>query len=309
MNTPSIIYLDQNKWIDLARAQKKPDQFPQIYEVLERLVSGVDSKRLLLPLTSTNIYETHKIYCPEQRHDLARLQATLSGGKVLVGRERRLSYEIERFICSVLNEPVPATPSNWFISDLFFEAFADLHDPRVGMEISEELLLLIRDNPAYFLYDFWMNGDDRERQRSVKAWSEGTEILRQNVEQRRDKWAKEPKHIQKRAYSALLAIESLDRLLTSRTGWASVSDIGPKIMRRFIEEVPVFYTERELALKIEGQNRSIDENDFRDMVSFCAALPYADTIIAEKQFVNLASQAKLDKHFETRLETKIEALI
>ena len=46
-----ILYLDQNKWIELARAVKSPDDFPAQYAVLEALVKEANADRLLVPLT------------------------------------------------------------------------------------------------------------------------------------------------------------------------------------------------------------------------------------------------------------------
>jgi len=72
--------------------------------------------------------------------------------------------------------------------------------------------------------------------------------------------------------------------------------------------VPIYYVEREIALRLEAQARPIKENDFRDMQSFCAIIPYADEVIGEKQFVNLAKQAKLDSKYGTKLGTDILSL-
>jgi hypothetical protein len=89
-----IVYLDQNKWIELARAAKHPAQHPDLQPLLDRVVKEVSACHLALPLTSTNIYETFKIKDPERREYLARLQAALSGGLVFRGRYRRLQAEI-----------------------------------------------------------------------------------------------------------------------------------------------------------------------------------------------------------------------
>jgi hypothetical protein len=44
------------------------------------------------------------------------------------------------------------------------------------------------------------------------------------------------------------------------------------------------------------------------MQSFCAIIPYADEVVGENQFVNLAQQAKLDRKYGTRITTKILGL-
>jgi Aldehyde dehydrogenase family len=89
-----IVYLDQNKWIDLSRAVKHPADYPELRTVLEALVEEATAGRIVVPLTQTNIYETHKINDPERRHDLAYVQATLSQGRVFRGRHKRLETEV-----------------------------------------------------------------------------------------------------------------------------------------------------------------------------------------------------------------------
>jgi hypothetical protein len=56
-----IVYLDQNKWIALAKAAKNPDEKSEARSALEFLVNERKAGRVLLPLTATNVYETHKI--------------------------------------------------------------------------------------------------------------------------------------------------------------------------------------------------------------------------------------------------------
>jgi hypothetical protein len=98
--------------------------------------------------------------------------------------------------------------------------------------------------------------------------------------------------------------------LAQRAGasWRTVSDVGSSNARRIITDVPTYYIERELVLRLEGQNRPIDENDFRDMQSFCTVCAYADLMVAENQFINLALQGGIDKKYSTRISTDIFTL-
>jgi hypothetical protein len=79
---PTIVYLDQNKWIDLARAVKYPDKKPEMRALLEWLIEKLKAGRVVIPLTATNIFETHKINDVERRLNLAHVQATMSAGLV-----------------------------------------------------------------------------------------------------------------------------------------------------------------------------------------------------------------------------------
>ncbi len=89
-----ILYLDQNKWIELARGVKSPDNFPSQYAVVETLVREAKAGNIVIPLTFANLYETQKIGNIERRKHLAWVQSTLSQGKVFRGRHERLRVEV-----------------------------------------------------------------------------------------------------------------------------------------------------------------------------------------------------------------------
>jgi hypothetical protein len=216
-----------------------------------------------------------------------------------------LAAEISSVVRSIQCLPPANLEKNWFLSDLFFEAFAEHGDDRTQLTFSKHLLEAMRANPPDFLLDFLVRAPNEERQFAVKRWSVGSEELRQRVERRRRKFQNEPMAMRRRAYSAALMIDELEIILKfardAGAPWQTFSDIGSSNARRLIREVHAYHAECELALRLEAQNRPIEENDFRDMATFCATVPYADCVISENMFVNLAHQARLDQHFGTTI--------
>jgi len=302
---PHIVYLDQNKWIELARAVKHPADYPTQHALLVAIAREVEAGRLVLPLTAANIYETQKINDPQRRHELAVLQATASQGLVFRGRHRRLETELNELLCAIYGRPPVARAADWFLSNVFFEAFADWDDERLGLPISERAMGVVRAEPARWLYEYLVATPEDVRTTAVKKFSEGSDSLRQRIEERRRQHAGESFAMRRRILSAILMINEIDLILkfANRAGfpWKTVGDIGERTARRIIGEVPTYYVEREIAIRLEAQARPIEENDFRDMQSFCAVIPYADEVIGENQFVNLAKQAKLDRKYRTRI--------
>ena len=307
-----IVYLDQNKWIEFARAAKFPDEHPAVRVLLDKILVAVSAGHLVLPLTATNIYETHKINDRRRREELASLQALLSGGHVFRGRYKRLEVETATLLRTIYDLPVPPREGNWFLSEVYFEAFLEFDDERLTAPVSENMRNLLRAHPSFCLYDFLVECPEDMRIAAVKRWSEGSEKLRLRVENRRAQHKKETESMRRKIYSALLMIDDIDLILTIARGigmaWTEVSDIGAATARRIITEVPTYYVEREITLRLEAQNRPIHENDFRDMQSFCTVLPYADQVIGENQFINLSRQAGLDKKYGTELATDLLAL-
>lgn len=307
-----IVYLDQNKWIELARAAKFPQQHPEARALLESLCEAVRAEHIVLPLTATNIYETYKIADPDRRHDLAYVQSILSRGLVFRGRHRRLEVEIARLIEVAYGACAPELPGQWFLSNIFFEAFAEQNDKRLGVRISDRVLSAMRDRPSEALYNYLTSTPEAIRATAVKNFRDGSDQLRQRIEERRKKDANESQALRRRIHSAILMINEIDLIieLARKAGasWKTVSDIDNAMARCIIEDVPTYYVEREIALRLEAQPRPTEENDFRDMQSFCAVIPYADEVIAENMFVNLARQAKLDRKYQTRLSTSLFSL-
>jgi hypothetical protein len=308
-----ILYLDQNKWVELAKAVKCPDANEDAYRVLEFLVEEVSADRLTVPLSSTNIYETQKINVPEQRHDIAHVQATLSCGNIFRGRHARLERETVSFLESALGRIPRAVSSTWFLSKVCFEAFADHQDSRLGVALSERVLQELERRPQHYLYEWLMGIADTERRLSIQQFSAGCEDLRQRIEDRRSQHQAFDIPTRRRIYSALLLIEELDQILNYARAldeeWNGALDIGEELMRQLVPNIPTLHIELELCLKLEAENRPIEENDMRDMQAFCSAIPYAGIIVAENHFVSLATQAGLGRKYDTRLETKLSRLL
>jgi len=307
-----IIYLDQNKWIDLARAAKSPTEFPDLYALLVSLARDVEAGRLVLPLSSTTIYETHKINDPDRRRHLAFVQATLSRGRVFCGRHRRLVAEVTDVLADAYGLAREVRPETWFLSDLFLEAFADYDDPRVGLTISPQLIEAMQNAPHSFLFDYLGYSSDTDRTAAVAEFSTGSQTLLKRMETRRTALLSEKLPMRRRIYGAMLLFEEIERVLTIAQqmgiACATVSELGSSNARRLVREVPILSVELELAVRIENQARGLQENDLRDMQAFCAVMPYANLVVAENQFVNLAVQAKLPEKYKTGVSTDIFAI-
>jgi hypothetical protein len=305
-----IVYLDQNKWIDLARAAKRPADYPDLWHLLEAISPEISACRLILPLSFSNVYEARKINDPEQRHDLAFLQAAFSRGFVFRSRRKCLQEEISKVFHDCSGKQSKSLKRDWFLTDNFCDWVVEYTDKQY--EISNRVITAIRQNPSKYLYEFLATAPDEERHNSVKKFSAGSEYLRLRIEERRSRDQNESLSMRRKIYSALMLIEEIDLILrlAREVGiGASISDIGKSTVRRLATDVPMYYIEREIALRLEQQNRPIEENDFRDMLAFCVVIAYADEVIAEKQFISLAKQAKLHAKYNTKLSTDLFSLI
>ncbi len=311
--SPTVVYLDQNKWIDLMRAAQAPAEHPRDRQVLERLCAAVEAGRVRLPLTSSNLYETHKVDGSLLRAAIAYTQVTLSRAHVFRGRRRRLEVEVSRILAEIYSVPWTEPEAGWVFSRLFFEAQAEFDDPRLGLNISDRALHHFRENPEAALFDYLAVIDDGVRRQAVGTFEQGLVRLKADIEERRARHRGESLSMRRKIYSVLLALGDqefmIDAAVKLGLPWRCFMDNNGATMRRVVRETPTLLIEREISLKLEGQRGDIKINDALDMQNFTTVLPYADIVVAENGFINLARQAGLAERFHVRLETDLGALL
>jgi hypothetical protein len=103
--SPTLIYLDLNKWIDLAKAAAgKSDgrKYQRALKTAEQLVSEGEA---IFPLSSAHFMEAAKIGNDGQRRELAKLMVKLSKGWFLVSASYLLMSELRRAVASQFQQP------------------------------------------------------------------------------------------------------------------------------------------------------------------------------------------------------------
>lgn len=293
----------------LAKGSWDKERHPVEHAALTRVVEMARSGSIKVPLSFTNIYETQKINVPERRAAMALAQSLISGGIVFRGRRRILAETLKSYLAERCGMSHPAPPDGWFLSNLWFEAAGDYSPESYGFQMSDRVPGFIREDPGRALFDYLAMGDEAVRLEAVRRYSAASADLIARLETRRALVAGEPLALRRRAYGARLVIDELDFIFaTARSlglGWSTVGDIGSSLMRSMVVAVPVLDIERELVIRLEDQARDLNENDLRDMMSFITVIPFADVVVAEKQFVNLARQARLGETYRTELLTSV----
>jgi hypothetical protein len=305
-----IIFLDQNKWVDLARVLAGTSQVAEHTAVYDLLRTAVADGRLLAPLTITQIIETSKQNRPERRRWVAQVQAELSRGYVYRSRKVRLDHEIIRAACLAFGELVEGSDWRTTIVPGFYRAFEPMDTPE---EIARWERLNQILSPAQQYLDFTVNQDDERRRHAIANFTTGTDALLERIEKRREMLEGADADLRYRAYAAQLFSDHQQifaRLLAEKG--RSIDDLfglgGPAVVK-FLKDIPTLHVEAEIAVRLEIQERPLHGHDPPDVQSFYTAVPYSDVVVSERLFVSLARQAKLDKQYGLRLLTNLEDLL
>jgi hypothetical protein len=94
--TPLILYLDQNKWIELAREYHGRSNSSAAQRALERMAPLITDGRLVAPLSAIHYMETHRHPDPSRRKRLGRCMIALSRGCTVAPWKLVLRHEVSR---------------------------------------------------------------------------------------------------------------------------------------------------------------------------------------------------------------------
>lgn len=309
-----VIFLDQNKWIDLAGVEAGKPSSSELAELFDELVAAVEAERVIFPLTVSHILETSKRNDAISRGHVATVQARLSKGYVFRSRKARLLMEMRFALQTLFDETPILLPDNWAVAPGFMQAF-EIFDEMVASpaEAKRTRLLNRHVDPSEQFLDYMLNQDDTARRTAHAALASESSALIARMEKRRRLLDGESVDLRRRAYSAKLFLDHQGYVAHVLESIGHTVDEmkakGPEAIVNFLRNVPTLNVEAEIAARLEAQPGALEENDVRDMLSFYTALPYAARIVGEKCFVALATQAKLDKKYNTTLSMSLNSLL
>src|SRR5579863_10744362 len=87
-NAPLMIYLDQNKWIDLGLAYHQNPRGVRFATILQKMHDAVKQKTARFPFSSQHVLETMKMGDIARRQRLAQIIAEFSEGWTIAQWEK-----------------------------------------------------------------------------------------------------------------------------------------------------------------------------------------------------------------------------
>lgn len=289
---PVLVYLDLNKWIELAHAKTGTDKGRPYEATLTTAKKLAIEGRVIFPLCFAHFMEVAKIGNDAQRRTLAHLMVTLSQGWFLASASSLLMGELRRAIASRFEKavngerPVALTRSmKTAIGDpKQIEAMGDFNEDLFrSLEVLEAFIATARVGPAFLTA--WRSFADQHEAGRALRWDTSREI-------------------RKRVYCALVTMGIQDRLALALSEFNLSMDalegLGPDGCVSLLENIPMLDIEINLHVeRNEHRDRKIEPNDEIDLGFLSLAVPYCHMVITEKFWASLIHRHELDQKYET----------
>ncbi len=319
------IYLDQNKWIDLAKsAAGKEDRYRDVLELAE---GGVGLGFLSFPLSATHCMETYNARSARRRRDLAQTMMRLAcrpyrvGPDTIAGPPEIVPCEIDLALQRRFGRPAIARHFPVFgegLGHAFGKAnFGTYTVPsslplnarqsaKLEREVSKIMQLELLAGPGK---DLPVGGVDTETYKvpskvfldRERKLVEAFKVHRITKEERA---------------RALLALSMLDikeplneALARASITWDEFLSLSARGMESFLEDVPSRWVDYRLqCLRHEDLQLERKTGDLQDLAALNVAVVCCNVVVTERQWVHMITRAGLDARYNTTLIANLSDL-
>jgi len=308
-----IIYLDQNKWIDIARAFYGREDGEKYLPILQTLQDKVNSGDIIVPISAVHIIETARNENKERRERLANFIADLSKSYGILPYISVRQQEIENAILIKLGQ---ASKHN--IAEIAINrGVAHM----LGMELPENVFsadyekFLIKVNQLEkFVATMMIDFISRELVSELRQEDiDGIADYEKSRRLKNEELSKEMRlrlAIMEMDYDRLfpVIIEQLKKMGVDPKPFAdSFTDIED--WKRFFFSMPTMDIWINLhVLRDSDKGKAVHRNDTNDMAFLSIAVPYCDIIVTEKYWARQLISNGYDKKYNTTILTDLTEL-
>lgn len=316
-----IIYLDQNKWIDLARALIKPEDNPNFIDVANLIKDKSTKGEWQLPISMVHFMETCTRADEKSRTRLAKVMSKISRNKSIQSFIDLTELEFINAFSKIHNgSPCIEIDA---ISDNLFDALG----PQVPtLEISDSV-----PKEAQIQIQQIFKEDVLENEELFVLLMEKYEDRESIADIEKDDYdAKESWEALQTEFSGL-PIEYRYKIFLIRSFFDHFSMFYKKIMLvlnktkeqilpkeilasqektlELLESIPSLDVRVKLMYEsLRNPNRPVHEHDSNDVAFLSTAIPYTDVVITERTWKHFANTAKLGKKYNTIIENDLNFL-
>ena len=309
-----LIYLDQNKWIDFSRAENDRTDGKRFKATFNAAEEAVDKGAALFPLGHGHYVETLNTNDIVRRGRLAKTMAKLSQFRTLIDQDVMRDFELRRALRDRFGEYVEV-PS---IDILGFGA-SHVFPPSEGPS-SDELRQLM--GPEMW-YEYELNNlsgappvwEEDNRQSAKQRWTAAAErVVTEDLAV--DSRFEELKLLSSKRHQVLDLAEA-QGILKSALPILAAANLPGEVLHaqpddwpcHALKDLPLLYCIHQLLLRLyDNPSLAREGNNLVDVTSIAQGIVCCDVVVTEKQWVDLARQAKLDERFRVTMLANVNDL-
>lgn len=325
----TVIYLDQNHWIELIRRRRVHGQHEQPARrivtlddpltPLYMLVHGVGNKTCRLPLSGVHYKETSRRTEPASRFELGEFMHQMSRRISIRHSTDVIREEIAAAVTHVFHGAPRESIDPWGIG--WRDALPGL--PGWNITVPPGMTTAQVNTQADVMFERGVLTGDTGLPSVPSMLQMYPENIRQHAEKYaegqneiREKWRSEnwlTGERSERLFAARSIADLLDPLQDAMIAQGIPPDqfleLGKDGMTEFIALCPAWWTLTELErLKHQADQKPWEANDLDDLAALCVAIPYCDVVVTEKKWTALALRAQLDARYHTEILHRLDDL-
>lgn len=289
-----IVYLDQNKWIELARIYHGKDKTQRSISLLKEIDASIDLG-YIFPLSAIHYLEFSRISNPKRRARLGEVMWKYSKGKTLISSREIVEKEVEHalkiFFPSVNERSIS------IVGNGMEHAFGEKWDMQLPNSLNDsvEKAMLTGINNLNIEPISFSSNEHRENFTSHLKSLQNTKLKLEKSKWRRWVYAIAIKDIMRPLYDVMrkhkLPVNSFENFTSEQYA-------------EFVDAMPTRALDVHLHHQVlKNSNYKPKISDLEDWAGLGVAACYADIVVCEKHF---SSMLKRDKYkTKARVETDL----
>ncbi len=310
------IYLDQNKWIDFARAVLDKPKGAEFKEVSNKIISKVESGEWVLPISIVHIMETINIKDEVRKEEFSKILFDYSKANTICSYNKISKYEFVNAWLEIFGESID-------VKDILFEQnicnLLDIDNDDYDKPMYKLINNIINSQDVLFnltnssIFDTIVSTERTE----WESFAATTEIARNNLIANVKDDSKRFKYIIVDEYKRLetasneaMTLEARKRGLLNDACIKRAHDYIQNNFEEWLQKLPSLFVRANLCLqRYKNTSKPFDRNDVKDMAFLSTAIPYCDIVITEKSWTSHTKSSGLDKMYGTKILSNLNDLL
>lgn len=300
-----VIYLDQNKWIDLARSAAGTGD--ELTPAVEFVRAAKAAGAAVFPLSGAHYIESNKQHDDARYEKLGRFMHELSGVITMASPVEIVRHEIEMAFARALSMRIEAQPFSLLGKGVGHAIGMPGIGPRVPQNkgnLTERQRRALQNSVKDAFEESVLTGrlpwSDTPGKRGRPDFSKTNENFVAELYNFRERIETDDAELRQRAIYANAMVTMLDQLNEIRQRHKIPFDVfdrmGPEGITKFLDDMPSIRVNVHLRQHwVANPALQAKKNDHSDWFYLGAAAAHCDVVVAERHFAHVVNTGKLRK--------------